>query len=55
VPAAAGERRDWPVAELGGGYVKMKTELTRLLDQLDAPGRDAVLGGTAARCYALRV
>ena len=44
---------DWPVAELGGGYAKMRTELSKLFDQLSPAGRDAVLGGTAARFYAL--
>jgi L-fuconolactonase len=45
---------DWPVAELGGGYLKTRTELTKLFGQLDPPERDAVLGGTATRFYALR-
>jgi L-fuconolactonase len=44
---------DWPVAELSGGYAKVRTELSRLFAQLPAAGRDAVLGGTAARFYAL--
>ena len=44
---------DWPVAELGGGYAKMRTELSKLIDQLPPAGRDAVLGGTATRYYAL--
>ena len=44
---------DWPVAELGGGYGKMRTELGKLIDQLSPAGRDAVLGGTAIRFYAL--
>ena len=44
---------DWPVAELGGGYVKMRTELAKLFDQLSPPERDAVLGTTATRFYAL--
>jgi L-fuconolactonase len=44
---------DWPVAELGGGYAKVFTELSRLFAQLSAPDRDAILGGTAARCYGL--
>lgn len=46
---------DWPVAELGGGYVKMRTELGKLFDQLSAPERDAILGTTATRFYALSV
>ena len=44
---------DWPVAELGGGYGKMRTELSRLFGQLPPAGRDAVLGGTATRFYGL--
>ena len=45
---------DWPVAELAGGYAKVRAELARLFAQLPPDGRDAVLGGTAARFYALR-
>ena len=32
---------DWPVAELGGGYAKMRAELAKLVDWLSAgrPGR----------------
>ena len=44
---------DWPVAELGGGYAKVRAELTRLFDQLPPAGQEAVLGGTATRFYAL--
>ena len=44
---------DWPVAELGGGYAKMRAELSKLVDRLSPPDRDAVLGGTATRFYAL--
>lgn len=44
---------DWPVAELSGGYAKVRTELTRLFASLPPDGRVAVLGGTAARFYAL--
>lgn len=44
---------DWPVAELGGGYVKVWTELSKIFDELSAPERDAVLGGTAIRYYGL--
>jgi len=57
--AAAGERghqpdgSDWPVAEIGGGYAKVRAELSRLFDQLSPAGRDAILGGTATRFYAL--
>ena len=46
---------DWPVAELGGGYVKMRTELGKLFDQLSASERDAILSTTATRFYALSV
>ncbi len=45
---------DWPVAELSGGYAKVRTELSRLFAQLPPDDRDAVLGATAARFYALR-
>jgi L-fuconolactonase len=44
---------DWPVAELGGGYAKVTAELFTLIGQLPPAGRDAVLGGTATRFYAL--
>jgi L-fuconolactonase len=44
---------DWPVAELGGGYLKVWTELSGLFDQLAPAERDAVLGGTAASFYGL--
>jgi uncharacterized protein YbjQ (UPF0145 family) len=39
---------DWPVAELGGGYVKMWTELSKLFDQLSPPGRAAGQGAHRA-------
>ena len=45
---------DWPVAEFGGGYGKVRAELSKLFDQLPPAGRDAVLGGTATRFYGLR-
>lgn len=44
---------DWPVAELSGGYAKVRAELSRLFAQLPPDDRDAVLGATAARFYAL--
>ena len=44
---------DWPVAELGGGYLRVWTELSRLFDPLTAPEREAILGGTATRFYGL--
>ena len=45
---------DWPVAELGGGYAKVRTELGTLVGELPPSGRDAVLGGTATHFYGLR-
>ena len=45
---------DWPVAELSGGYAKVRAELSGSSPSFPAAGRDAVLGGTAARFYALR-
>jgi L-fuconolactonase len=45
---------DWPVAELGGGYGKVWSELSTVFDQLPAPYRAAVLGGTATRYYGLK-
>jgi len=44
---------DWPVAELGGGYAKVTAGLFKLIGQLHPAGRDAILGGTARRLYAL--
>ena len=44
---------DWPVAELGGGYAKVTAGLFTLIGQLHPAGRDAILGGTARRFYAL--
>ena len=44
---------DWPVAELGGGYAKVTAGLFTLFGQLHPAGRDAILGGTARRFYAL--
>jgi L-fuconolactonase len=44
---------DWPVAELGGGYAKVTAELFTLIGQLPPAGREAILGGTATRFYAL--
>ena len=34
---------DWPVAELSGGYARVRTELTRLFASLPPDGRVAVL------------
>jgi L-fuconolactonase len=44
---------DWPVAELGGGYAKIWTELSKIFDELAARERDAICAGTAARFYGL--
>jgi L-fuconolactonase len=44
---------DWPVCELAGGYRKVWTELSKIFDHLDAPERDAILGATATRFYAV--
>jgi L-fuconolactonase len=44
---------DWPVAELGGGYHRVWSEMSKILEQLPEADRDAVLGGTAARFYGL--
>jgi len=44
---------DWPVAELGGGYRKVWTELSAVLAALSGGERDAILGGTARKCYGL--
>ena len=45
--------RDWPVAKLGGSYAKVTAELSTLIGQLHPESRDAILGGTARRFYAL--
>ncbi len=44
---------DWPVVELGGGYARWRNATTELLSALSARERDAVLGGTAQRFYAM--
>jgi L-fuconolactonase len=44
---------DWPVVELGGGYARWRAATEELLAPLGAPERDAILGGTARRFYAL--
>jgi L-fuconolactonase len=43
---------DWPVSELAGGYAKVWREVSKVLDQLSATERRAVLGNTARRVYA---
>ncbi|GAA5071776.1 L-fuconolactonase [Thermocatellispora tengchongensis] len=44
---------DWPVAILAGDYAKVWRETNALLDGLPQADRDAILGGTAARCYGI--
>lgn len=45
---------DWPVVNLAGGYARWWEATTTLLAPLDAPARDAILGGTAERIYLSR-
>lgn len=42
---------DWPVLTLAAGYGEWLAACAELLDGLDAPGRQAVLGLTARRFY----
>lgn len=44
---------DWPVLDLGGGWDRWWAATEALLAPLDAASREAVLGGTARRFYAL--
>jgi L-fuconolactonase len=44
---------DWPLAILAGGYRRVWGELARIVGELPAVERDAVLGGTAAAFYGL--
>jgi len=44
---------DWPVVELGGGYARWRAATDALLAGLAPHARDAVLGDTARRFYAL--
>jgi L-fuconolactonase len=44
---------DWPVVELAGGYRRWRATTLALLASLGADDRDAILGGTARRFYAL--
>jgi L-fuconolactonase len=46
---------DWPVVDLAGGYRRWRDASETLLAHLPGPDRDAVLGGTASRFYALDV
>lgn len=43
---------DWPVCLLAAPYARVKALADRLLEQLDAPARDAIMGGNARRAYA---
>jgi L-fuconolactonase len=42
---------DWPVCLLAADYAMVRATLDPALSRLDAVGRDAVLGGSAARWY----
>ncbi|MEO5534878.1 MAG: amidohydrolase family protein [Pseudolysinimonas sp.] len=44
---------DWPISELAGGYARTWDATCELLAGCDEAARDAVLGGNAARVYAL--
>lgn len=44
---------DWPVSELHGGYLRVWTELSKILGELPPADRHAVLSGTACACYGL--
>jgi L-fuconolactonase len=44
---------DWPVSVLGGGYARVWKATYALLAPLSAAEREAILGGTASRVYAL--
>lgn len=42
---------DWPVVDLAGGFERWRDATLELLGSLDAPARQAILGGTAADFY----
>jgi L-fuconolactonase len=44
---------DWPVSELAGGYLKVWSGLSELIDQLSVDERDAVYEETARRVYGI--
>lgn len=44
---------DWPISVLAGGYLRVWEQLNRLFDELRPAHREAILGGTAARFYAI--
>jgi len=44
---------DWPISELAGGYPRTWAAVGELLEPLSPAEREAILGGTATRVYAL--
>jgi L-fuconolactonase len=44
---------DWPVCTLAAPYEQVVAATQALIDGLDSPGREAILGGTAGRTYRL--
>ena len=46
---------DWPICEVAGGYEAVAGALFAIFENFDEPGREAVLGGTAASVYGLEV
>ncbi len=44
---------DWPICEVAGGYDSVSGAIFRLAEELSVTERDAILGGTATRCYGL--
>ena len=42
---------DWPISVVAGGYTRVWTALRALVDRLDPPARERVLGATAAEFY----
>ncbi len=45
---------DWPVCELAAPYARVAGAIRELISKLSPSEQDAILGGTAARFYALR-
>jgi L-fuconolactonase len=46
---------DWPICEVAGGYLRVMRTLDELASDLTDIERAALQGGTAIRCYGLRV
>ena len=46
---------DWPVANLAGDYQKVWEETNKAIDEYSVAEREAILGGTAAAFYGLRL